>query len=1025
MKKHAVWKHISLLLAVIILFMAMPFPKVNALVASSSAELENTNTQPIQQELEPILTESQLPTYIDYSGAVAAKHVERLESEEELDTLVFRNQDGTYTTYLFDLPIKYVAENGSVQEKDISLVQSSTAYEVASNDIDVTLPFDVSEGIQVSYGTQNVTLSPVQNSTVSQQLTNQSINAAILESSVITANTAALNAAENTVTYAQAFDNSINIVYTPLLNGIKEDIVLNSYTGIHTFQFLIETDGMGVYYDEEQELYYINSSETAEGGFNIGRVYIYDKNQRVDIGSMTVTTVEENQTYLLTITANESFLTDEETVYPVTIDPTLTFRQESQIRDAIVYSNYPNGAYGGYQYAYVGKYSNYGTGRLLVGFGDLSSFLSRIPSALDIQSANLYLYCGTSSAASTLDVYYNDNLWTESSVKYSTIDWSKVSKSSRSTNIPTAAGWYSIDIKTIVQDWKYNSSTPTKGIVIQNSDEATASKVKCFRTKEYAAAHNGVSMPYLAVTYDGNLPAAHPDDGVYMIKNKNSGKYLDVDYGGTANETNVSQHAYNGADNQKWYLEFLNDGLYSVRPLHAPAKALNVYNAGTANNTNVQIYSFNPNDNACLWTIRYDAEGHYYFVPFCSRNSLLAVQNSSTENSANVVIQNADYNADNQRWYLEKCSEANIQIYDNSGSIYDSGSTYTINVDTTASVQLNAIYVGSGNNQNFTWTSSNPAVASINNSGLMTPLKYGSTVITANHYTSGTSVSINIKVEHTDSYTNILISQYGFSDETAALIRRLYDVLKEKYPSDSEQMTAWRFTRLLGGFSYSDSFWDRFKWNDVAGIAVVGGDEQYYFTTELGFSAAEYTTLKDDINTQHNSLDNAGTNYYGKIDFAHQQITISAKLAYYLHIDGDISNFFTLSTDLTVSYLAGWLGDATLKTDEGITSFDNPDYMADLDAENIAHSIYYDNKSLLEANIHYYDNVLTSQTRAHEFLELVPLTDIKTRIFKELCDKEIRDNESQCMTYLKDYFPDTYNFIKSLENNRQQLGDYS
>lgn len=610
MKKHAVWKHISLLLAVIILFMAMPFPKVNALVASSSAELENTNTQPIQQKLEPILTESQLPAYINYSGAVTAKHVERLESEEELDTLVFRNQNGTYTTYLFDLPIKYVAEDGSIQEKDISLVQSSTAYEVASNDIDVTLPFDVSEGIQVSYGTQNVTLLPVQNSTVPQQgITAQNTNVNILESSAVTANTAALNAAENTVTYAQAFDDSINIVYTPLLNGVKEDIVLNGYTGIHTFQFLIETDGMGVYYDEEQELYYINSSETAEGGFNIGQVYIYDKNQRVDIGSMTVTTVEENQTYLLTITANENFLTDEETVYPVTIDPTLTFRQESQIRDAIVYSNYPNGAYGGYQYAYVGKYSNYGTGRLLVGFGDLSDFLPRIPSALDIQSANLYLYCGTSSAASTLDVYYNDNLWTESSVKYSTIDWSKVSKSSRSTNIPTAAGWYSIDIKTIVQDWKYNSSTPTKGIVIQNSDEATASKVKCFRTKEYAAAHNGVSMPYLAVTYDGNLPAAHPDDGVYMIKNKNSGKYLDVDYGGTANETNVSQHAYNGADNQKWYLEFLNDGLYSVRPLHAPTKALNVYNAGTANNTNVQIYSFNPNDNACLWTIRYDAEG--------------------------------------------------------------------------------------------------------------------------------------------------------------------------------------------------------------------------------------------------------------------------------------------------------------------------------------------------------------------------------------------------------------------------------
>ena len=757
MKKHTFIRKLYLLLAVIMLFSTVQFPVANALDPIPETVSQETPTE------ESILTKEELPAYIDYSGAVAAKHVERLESEEELDTLVFRNQDGTYTTYLFDLPIKYVAENGSVQEKDISLVQSSTAYEVASNDIDVMLPFDVSEGIQVSYGTQNVTLSPVQISTVSQQgITAQSVNANILESSVITANTAALNAAENTVTYAQAFDNSINIVYTPLLNGVKEDIVLSSYTGIHTFQFLIETDGMGVYYDEEQELYYINSSETAEGGFNIGRVYIYDQNQRVDIGSMTVTTVEENQTYLLTITANENFLTDEETVYPVTIDPTLTFRQESQIRDAIVYSNYPNGAYGGYQYAYVGKYSNYGTGRLLVGFGDLSDFLSRISSALDIQSANLYLYCGTSSTASTLDVYYNNTFWTESSVKYSTIDWSKVIKSSHSTNIPTAAGWYSIDIKTIVKDWKNRYSSPGYGIVIQNSDEATASKVKCFRTKEYAAAHNGVSMPYLAVTYDGNFPAAHPDDGVYMIKNKNSGKYLDVEYGGTANETNVSQHAYNGADNQKWYLEFLNDGMYSIRPLHAPAMALNVYYGGSANNTNVQIYTFNTNDSASRWTIRYDSEGHYYLNPFCAgNNSLLAVQNNSTANGGNVVIQNADYNADNQKWYLEKCTEEKIVVYDNDNNLYSSGQTFIINIG--ENKQLHAIYSGQLNSQEFTWSTQNDNIVSVGSTGIIQTKNRGTTTITVKHNTSGISINLNVKVNDSSLSTNLyqsIISEF-------------------------------------------------------------------------------------------------------------------------------------------------------------------------------------------------------------------------------------------------------------------------
>ena len=220
MKKHTFIRKLYLLLAVIMLFSTVQFPVANALDPIPETVSQETPTE------ESILTKEELPAYIDYSGAVAAKHVERLESEEELDTLVFRNQDGTYTTYLFDLPIKYVAENGSVQEKDISLVQSSTAYEVASNDIDVTLPFDVSEGIQVSYGTQNVTLLPVQNSTVPQQgITAQNTNVNILESSAVTvtANTAALNAAENTVTYAQAFDNSINIVYSMSRNPASPD----------------------------------------------------------------------------------------------------------------------------------------------------------------------------------------------------------------------------------------------------------------------------------------------------------------------------------------------------------------------------------------------------------------------------------------------------------------------------------------------------------------------------------------------------------------------------------------------------------------------------------------------------------------------------------------------------------------------------------------------------------------------------------------------------------------------------------
>jgi hypothetical protein len=41
------------------------------------------------------------------------------------------------------------------------------------------------------------------------------------------------------------------------------------------------------------------------------------------------------------------------------------------------------------------------------------------------------------------------------------------------------------------------------------------------------------------------------------------------------------------------------------------------------------------------------------------------------------------------------------------------------------------------------------------------------------------------------------------------------------------------------------------------------------------------------------------------------QITLSARLAYKLDLDDFGSNIGTFSSDENVSYLAGWLGDAT------------------------------------------------------------------------------------------------------------------
>lgn len=150
--------------------------------------------------------------------------------------------------------------------------------------------------------------------------------------------------------------------------------------------------------------------------------------------------------------------------------------------------------------------------------------------------------------------------------------------------------------------------------------------------------------------------------------------------------------------------------------------------------------------------------------------------------------------------------------------------------------------------------------------------------------------------------------------------------------------------------------------------------------------------------------------------------SLSARLAYYLNKDGFFSNVGTLSSDETISYLAGWFGDATLIADDGYTSFKNDDYIADLDAENIYRLIITNKDNVLNSIIEYQQNIQT-QSRARIFLNYISLDTVKSMIFQKfnLDDKMTSD---QKMDFLKINQPDTYNFIMSLTNQLNTMEEY-
>jgi len=87
----------------------------------------------------------------------------------------------------------------------------------------------------------------------------------------------------------------------------------------------MKTNGLAVIQDENETfLADFEGNKVA----SLGKVIITDKVGKTVCGSMTVTAKSVREEYTITINAPADFLTSAATVYPVTVDPTMTVDEE-------------------------------------------------------------------------------------------------------------------------------------------------------------------------------------------------------------------------------------------------------------------------------------------------------------------------------------------------------------------------------------------------------------------------------------------------------------------------------------------------------------------------------------------------------------------------------------------------------------------------------------------------------------------------------------------------------------------------
>lgn len=435
---------------------------------------------------------------VDTSDAVAANEDEMLSDHHIID---LENKDGSNTVYLFSEPISYTDENGNLKTKDISvekqtdraLKNAGYAYTNGQNDYRINFSEDPSTGLQVQFDGSTYSIIPRGDKEVTGKK-----------------NTAEfLNEEFEVFEYPDFYGTGTTLRFYPQLNGVKEEIVLNTNIGQNTFSFKIATENCTAVLNDDGTVSLLdkdgNAVQTFAAPFAYDSAYVegdYDAHYSPCTYALTQ---EEDGSYILTVTVSEEWLHDENTVYPVVIDPTTSNITNS--KDAGVYSAKSSNNYGSEQTACFGRASEYGYGRVYAQF----TVPSAIKKGATINSAYYWARETTGRTTTTyVTPYMVTGSWSETGIKWSnkpgynsSVAGTKKNINSKSKDDPDNVYWYKFDLKNAVKKWV--DGTANNGVVFVSNEETNkAYNWRAFTSRTYSSS---AMRPYTVINYTNDATA--------------------------------------------------------------------------------------------------------------------------------------------------------------------------------------------------------------------------------------------------------------------------------------------------------------------------------------------------------------------------------------------------------------------------------------------------------------------------------------------------------------------------------------
>lgn len=429
---------------------------------------------------------------------VDTENVKSVDTQNTQDNDLYLNmKDGSTTVYSFSEPVIYTDENGNIKCKDISIIEETDeemlalGYDFcnAQNDYKINLSSNSQRGALVQYGDISFSFAPISDISAPGYISKGTISFEEFED----------------FEYADVYGSGTILKYFPQINGLKEEITIDSPISRSSFGFILRTKNCTPVLNEDKSVSLV--SQNGEEVQNFAAPFAYDSQYIEGISDehycsdcyFEINQISQN-TYELTVNVSSEWLQSSSTSYPVTIDPTTSNLSNSM--DLPIHSGRTTSGTRSDNNA-VGTSSQYGTSRTLI----FIKYPTEITQTATINSA-YYWTRELTGRTSNMDVgiYRVTSHWNNSYTWAQRPDWDPTRLDMRNVNTtsPDTANhlWYKFNITNGVQA-QYNAGD-NKGFMMKSEDEDGAYNLRTFAQLEYSVSS---MRPYTVINYTNDTTA--------------------------------------------------------------------------------------------------------------------------------------------------------------------------------------------------------------------------------------------------------------------------------------------------------------------------------------------------------------------------------------------------------------------------------------------------------------------------------------------------------------------------------------